>query len=354
MPTPPLHEALLYQKQKENKVTCCLCARRCLISEGATGFCLVRKNVGGTLYSLNYGKAVSACVDPIGKKPLSHFNPGALVMSVAAAGCNFRCQFCDNWMISQEKEISGKNFPPADVVKTAREKNCQGISYTYTEPTIYMEYARDTAELAHQVGFFNTFVTNGYMTPEAVKTIAPYLDAATVDFKAGGDPDFYKSVSAVPNVSAIYDALKELKLDGVHIEITNLVIPKVGDSLEGIRAMAKWIKNYLGKDTPFHLLRFHPDYKMTTVPATPVETLEKAYMASKEAGLNYTYLGNVPGHPAENTYCPNCNEPVIKRYSYEITRWNLTKDMRCPVCGHNIPIKGRLHPKGSTFPYALI
>jgi len=257
-------------------------------------------------------------------------------------------------MISQEKEISGKNFPPADVVKTAREKNCQGISYTYTEPTIYMEYARDTAELAHQVGFFNTFVTNGYMTPEAVKTIAPYLDAATVDFKAGGDPDFYKSVSAVPNVSAIYDALKELKLDGVHIEITNLVIPKVGDSIEGISAMAKWIKNYLGKDTPFHLLRFHPDYKMTTVPATPVETLEKAYMASKEAGLNYTYLGNVPGHPAENTYCPNCNEPVIKRYSYEITRWNLTKDMRCPVCGHNIPIKGRLHPKGSAFPYAII
>jgi len=354
MSAPSLHEALLYEKQKENKVNCCLCARRCLISDGSTGFCLVRKNVGGKLFSLNYGKAVSACVDPISKKPLSHFNPGALVMSIAAAGCNFRCQFCDNWMISQDKEISGKNFPPADVVKTAREKNCQGISYTYTEPTIYMEYAHDTAELAHQVGLFNTFVTNGYMTPEAVKTIAPFLDAATVDFKAGGDPDFYKSVSAVPNVSAIYDSLKELKLDGVHIEVTNLVIPKVGDSIERIREMAKWIKNYLGKDTPFHLLRFHPDYKMTTVPATPIETLEKAYMTSKEAGLNYTYLGNVPGHPAENTYCPNCNEPVIKRYSYEITRWNLTKDMRCPVCGHNIPIKGRLHPKGAASPYAII
>ena len=348
-----LHQAILFERQPENKVKCNLCARRCLISDGASGFCLVRKNQGGTLYTLNYGKAVSACVDPISKKPLSHFNPGAQVMSVAAAGCNFRCQFCDNWMISQEKEVAGTNFPPANIVKMAREKNCQGIAYTYTEPTIYMEYACDTAELAHQVGFFNTFVTNGYMTPEAVKAVAPYLDAATVDFKAGGDPDFYKSVSAVPNVAAIYEALKELKVQGIHIEITNLVIPKIGDDMDRLRGMAKWIKDYLGKDTPFHLLRFHPDYKMTTVPATPVQTLEQAYMTCKEVGLNYAYLGNVPGHPAENTYCPNCNEAVVKRYSFEITRWNLTKDMRCPVCGTTIPIKGKLHVVGSKFPYAL-
>ncbi|MCW4010949.1 MAG: AmmeMemoRadiSam system radical SAM enzyme [Candidatus Bathyarchaeota archaeon] len=348
-----LHEAILYSKEKDLKVKCSLCARRCLIADGATGFCLVRKNQGGTLFTLNYGKAVSACVDPISKKPLAHFNPGALVMSVAAAGCNFRCQFCDNWMISQEKEVTGKNFPPADIVKAARDRNCQGIAYTYTEPTIYMEYARDTAEIAHKVGFFNTFVTNGYMTPEAVKAIAPFLDAATVDFKAGGDPNFYKSFSAVPDVEPIYEALKELKLQGVHIEITNLVIPKVGEDMERIRQMATWIKEYLGKDTPFHLLRFHPDYKMTTVPATSVQTLEHAYMTCKNVGLNYAYIGNVPGHPAENTYCPNCNEPVIKRYSFEITRWNLTKDMRCPVCGHNIPIKGRLHVTGAKFPYAL-
>ncbi len=348
-----LHEALLYEKQEDNKVKCLLCARRCLISDGAKGFCLVRKNEGGTLFSLNYGKVVSACIDPISKKPLSHFHPGALVMSIAATGCNFCCQFCDNWMISQEKEISGKNFPPEDVVKLARERNCQGISYTYTEPTIYMEYALDTAKIAHQTGLFNTFVTNGYMTPEAVRLIAPFLDAATVDFKAGGDPNFYKTFSAVPKVSPIYDALKELKLHGVHIEITNLVIPKIGDDIGKIKDMATWIKDYLGRDTPFHLLRFHPDYKMTTTPATPVETLEHAYMTCKDVGLNYVYLGNVPGHPSENTYCPNCNETVIKRYSFEITRWNLTKDMRCPVCGQYIPIKGKLHPKGSTFPYAL-
>ena len=348
-----LHEAMFYTKQENNKVNCYLCARRCQISDGSTGFCLVRKNESGTLYSLNFGKAVSAAVDPISKKPLSHFNPGALVMSVAAAGCNFRCQFCDNWMISQDKEVAGRNFPPGDILKAAREKNCQGISYTYTEPTIYMEYAYETARIAHQVSFFNTFVTNGYMTQEAVKTIAPYLDAATVDFKGGADPGFYKSVMSVPNVEPIYETLKELKLNGVHLEITNLVVPKIGDSLDRIKAMAVWIKDYLGKDTPFHLLRFHPDYKMTTTPATSMETMEKAYMTCREVGLSYTYIGNTPGHPAENTYCPNCNELLIKRYSFEITKWNLTKDMHCPVCNTGIPIKGRLHPSGAPFPYAL-
>jgi pyruvate formate lyase activating enzyme len=256
-------------------------------------------------------------------------------------------------MISQDREVAGNAFPPAEIVKTARERNCQGISYTYTEPTIFMEYAYETAKLARQVGFFNTFVTNGYMTSEAVKTVAPYLDAATVDFKGGGDPDFYKSFSAVPSVKPIYESLIELKRNGVHIEITNLVVPKIGDSLERIKEMATWIREVLGKETPFHLLRFHPDYKMTTIPATSVETMEQAYMTAKEAGLNYTYLGNVPGHPAESTYCPNCNELVIKRYSFEVTRWNLTKDMRCPVCGQAIPIKGKLHPTGASFPYAL-
>jgi pyruvate formate lyase activating enzyme len=313
----------------------------------------VRKNEGGTLYSLVYGKAISACVDPIEKKPLSHFNPGALVMSIATMGCNFRCQFCDNWMISQEKKIAGNDFPPAEVVKTSMNNNCQGISYTYTEPIIFMEYAYDTAKLAKQVGFFNTFVTNGYMTPEAVKTIAPYLDAATVDFKGGADPEFYKTVSAVPSVEPIFEALKEMKRNDIHIEITNLVVPKTGESIEKIQELATWIKDALGKDTPFHILRFHPDYQMTTIPSTPIETLETAYMAAKNAGLRYAYIGNVPGHPCESTYCANCNELVIKRYSFEIARWNLTKDMRCPVCGTDIPIKGKLHASGRSYPYAL-
>jgi len=274
-------------------------------------------------------------------------------MSIATVGCNFRCQFCDNWMIRQGKEMAGHNFPPDEVVKSARDNGCVGISYTYTEPTVFFEYAYDTAMLARQVGFFNTFVTNGYMTPEAVKTIAPYLDAATVDFKGGGDPDFYKSFSSVPSVEPIFEALKEMRRNGIHIEITNLVVPKTGDSVERVKQLATWIRDAIGKDTPFHLLRFHPDYQLTTTTATPVEMLEKTYVAAKDAGLNYVYIGNVPGHPCENTYCPSCNELVIKRYSFEITKWNLTKDMRCPVCGHEIPIKGKLHASGYSYPYAL-
>jgi pyruvate formate lyase activating enzyme len=348
-----MREAMLYERLEGNKVKCNLCGRRCIIKDGATGFCLVRKNEGGVLYSLVYGKAISACVDPIEKKPLSHFNPGASVMSIATVGCNFRCRFCDNWMISQEKQISGRNFPPEDVVKATRDNGCQGISYTYTEPTIFFEYAYETAKLAHQVGFFNTFVTNGYMTPEAVKTIAPYLDAATVDFKGGGDPDFYKSFSSVPSVEPIFECLKEMKRQGIHIEITNLVVPKIGDSIDQIVKLATWIKETLGEDTPFHLLRFHPDYKLTDISSTPIQTLEKAYAAAKSVGLNFVYIGNVPGHPAENTYCPSCNELLIKRFSFEIVKWNLTKDMRCPVCGREIPIKGKLHPSGYAYPYAL-
>ncbi|MGA2767144.1 MAG: AmmeMemoRadiSam system radical SAM enzyme [Candidatus Bathyarchaeia archaeon] len=348
-----LHEAMLYEKLQDRKVNCHLCARKCLINDGGTGFCLVRKNEGGTLFSLNYAKAISAAIDPIEKKPLAHFNPGALVMSIATVGCNFRCQFCDNWMISQEKKISGKHFPPEDVIKAARDNGCEGISYTYTEPTIFFEYAYDTAKLARQVGFFNTFVTNGYMTPEAVKTIAPYLDAATVDFKGGADPEFYKTFSSVPSVAPIFEALKEMRRNNIHIEITNLIVPKSGDSIERIKELAVWVRDGIGKDTPFHLLRFHPDYQVTTIPATPIETLEKAYVAAKDASLNYVYIGNVPGHPCENTYCPNCNETLIKRYNFVITRWNLTKDMRCPVCGHEIPIKGKLHASGQSYPYAL-
>jgi len=348
-----VHEAMLYEKKENKRVQCKLCGRRCLINDGASGFCLVRKNINGVLTSLVYGKAVSAAVDPIGKKPLSHFHPGALVMSIAAAGCNFRCKFCDNWMISQDQKIPGKNFPPDKVVKAARERNCFGISYTYTEPTVFFEYAYDIAKLSHQVGFFNTFVTNGYLTPEAVKTIAPVLDAVTVDFKGGGDPGFYKHYASVPTVEPIYEALKEFRRNGVHIEITNLVIPKIGDSMDRIKEMAKWIKEILGKDTPFHLLRFHPDYKMTTTPGTTVEIMEKAYMTARNVGLNYVYIGNIPGHPAENTFCPQCNELLIKRYSFEITKWNLTKDMLCPVCSHKIPIIGNLHQTGARFPYAL-
>lgn len=348
-----LHEAMLYEKLEHNKTKCHLCARHCLIGEGRTGFCLVRKNEEGKLYSLNYGRAISACIDPVEKKPLSHFNPGALVLSIATVGCNFRCRFCDNWMISQVKEVSGRVFPPKNVVLATRDNGCVGISYTYTEPTIFYEYAYDTAKLARQVGFFNTIVTNGYITQEAIKTISPYLDAATVDFKGGADPAFYRAFSEVPSVEPIFEALKEMKRNNIHVEITDLVVPKSGDSIERINQLAVWIRDAIGKDTPFHLLRFHSDYKLTTVATTPIETLEKAYVAAKDAGLSFVYIENVPGHPCENTYCPNCSEVLIKRHNFTITRWTLTKDMRCPVCGRQIPIKGKLHKSEHSYPYTL-
>ena len=349
-----LKEAMLYEQLPEKKVKCNLCSRRCTIPEGKVGFCLVRKNDGGTLHSLVYGKACSAQIDPINKKPLSHFCPGSMVMSIATVGCNFRCKFCDNWVISQEKDIKGYDLPPEKVVEAAKENGCQGISYTYTEPTIFFEYAYDTAKIAHDHGLFNTFVTNGYMTPEAVQTIAPFLDAATVDFKGGGDPDFYREFSAVPSVKPIYEALKEMKKQGIHLEITNLVIPRMGDSMERIRELALWIKDNLGEDTPFHLLRFHPNYGLTEAPATPIKTLEQAYETAREIGLNYVYIGNVPGHRYENTYCPNCKALIIKRFSFEIVKWHLTKDMKCPECGRAIAIKGQFHPGGLAYPYAVI
>ncbi len=314
----------------------------------------MRKNEKGKLYSLVYGKICSACVDPITKKPLSHFHPGSLVMSIATVGCNFRCRFCDNWSISQEKKIKGYDLPPEKVVEATKENGCQGISYTYTEPTIFFEYAFDTARLAHKQGFFNTFVTNGYMTPEAVQLVAPVLDAATVDFKGGGDPKFYKKFSAVPSVEPIYDSLMEMKKHRIHIEITNLVIPKIGDSMERIRELAMWIRDNLGKDTPFHLLRFHPNYQVTDIPSTSLKTLEQACEVASEVGLNYVYMGNVPGHRYENTYCPNCQELLIKRFGFEIEKWRLSKDMRCPACGYNIAIKGQFHTSGFSYPYALI
>ena len=345
---------MLYERLPGNRVRCNLCGRRCLIPEGGYGFCRVRKNQSGKLYSLNYAKACAAHADPIGKKPLVHFHPGALVMSIATVGCNFRCRFCDNWSISQETDIRGTYFPPETVVKAAQEHECQGISYTYTEPTVFFEYAYDTAVLAHKQGLFNTFVTNGYMTPEAVRTIAPYLDAATVDFKGGGDPEFYKRFSSVPSVNPIYESLKEMKRQNIHVEVTNLIVPKIGDSMDGIVELATWIRENLGADTPFHLLRFHPDYKLNNISSTEIRTLEEAYEAATESGLNYVYLGNVPGHRYENTYCPECGERLIERYGFSIVKWRLTEDMKCPSCGKKIPIVGKFHKEGFSFPYSLL
>ncbi len=334
---------MLYERLAERKVKCNLCSRRCIIPESTVGFCKVRKNVQGTLESLVYARACAANVDPIEKKPLWHFHPGSLVMSVATIGCNFRCKFCQNWEISQEGNISGENLQPEKVVELAKQQSCSGISYTYTEPTIFFEYAYDTARLSHQKGLFNTFVTNGYMTSEAVKTISPFLEAATIDFKGSGDKDFYREFSSVPSVEPIYERLQEIKRHNIHIEITNLVIPRIGDSMERLRELAGWIKTNLGEDTPLHLLAFRPEYKVTNLPSTPVKTIEEACQVAHEEGLNYVYAGNVPGHKLENTYCPKCGMLVIERLGLSILGWNLTPDNKCVKCGFLIPIKGSYH-----------
>jgi pyruvate formate lyase activating enzyme len=287
-----------------------------------------------------YARACAANVDPIEKKPLWHFYPGSLVMSIATIGCNFRCKFCQNWEISQEGEISGETLSPEDVVRLARRQNCAGISYTYTEPTIFFEYAYDTANLARREGLFNTFVTNGYMTPEAVKTIAPFLDAATVDFKAAGDKDFYREFSSVPFVEPVYQCLQEMKQWNIHLEITNLVVPAIGDSIERIRELAGWIKTNLGEDTPLHLLAFRPEYKVTNLSPTPSKTIEHACLAAHKEGLHYVYAGNIPGHRFENTYCPKCGSLIIERLGFDIVRWNLSAENKCLKCGIGVPLRG--------------
>ncbi len=338
-----LIEAKHWVALAENKVKCNLCHRRCIISEGATGVCGVRKNINGKLYTLVYGKLTSANIDPIEKKPLFHFNPGAGVLSISTVGCNFMCKFCCNWVISQMKDIVGRSTTPDEVVNWAIKYGANGISYTYNEPTIFYEFMLDTAKIAKKHGLFNTMVTNGYMTPEALEELAPYMDAATVDFKGSGNIDFYRKFMGVPDPTPIYETLIEMKKLGIFIEITNLIVPEVGDSIEDLRKLVKWIIENLGDEIPFHVLRFHPDYQMTEYPPTPVPTLEKAAKVALEEGLKYVYIGNVPGHKLEHTYCPECKTVLVKRFGFDILEWNLTENMTCPKCGYRVNIKGRRH-----------
>ncbi|MFH0748928.1 MAG: AmmeMemoRadiSam system radical SAM enzyme [Candidatus Bathyarchaeota archaeon] len=332
---------MLYEHLPENKVQCNLCGRRCVILDGNLGVCSARKNEKGTLLSLSYSRACSVSVDPIEKKPLFHFHPGSHVLSVASPFCNFFCRFCCNWGISQQRSLlQTQDMPPKAVVDAAKRLHCDGISYTYTEPTTFFEWAFESAKLAHENSLFNTFVTNGYLTPEAVDTISPYLDAATVDFKGAGDPNFYREIMRVPSVKPIYECLKAMKKHDIHIEITNLIVPKYGDSEQRIRELACWINDNLGAATPLHLLRFYPNADLVDVEETSVTAVEQAQKIAVEHGLKYVYAGNIPGHDGENTYCPNCNQLLIERYGFSIQKWNLPESMTCPQCGTQIAIEG--------------
>ncbi|PJC00607.1 AmmeMemoRadiSam system radical SAM enzyme [bacterium (Candidatus Moisslbacteria) CG_4_9_14_0_8_um_filter_36_20] len=326
-----MKEAMFYEKLKDKKVHCRLCAFNCVISDGEVGRCRVRKDIDGKLYSLVYDKVSTIVVNPIEKKPLYHFFPGSSCLSLSTVGCNWRCKFCCNWEISSAGEIEGEKKTPEEIVKMAIENGCQGLSFTFTEPTIFYELSYETAKIAHKKGLYNTWVSNGYTNKEPIRKIAPYLDAVTIDFKGSGEEKFLKEFSDVPSNKPIYEALKEYKKVGVHIEITDLIVPQIGDSMEELKKLVKWIRENLGEETPFHILKFFPTYLVRDLPMTPIETLEKAYEIAKSEGLKYVYLGNLEGEK-NNTYCPKCGKLLIVRAMME-TLENKIKKSKCPFCG---------------------
>ncbi|MCL5680259.1 MAG: AmmeMemoRadiSam system radical SAM enzyme [Candidatus Marsarchaeota archaeon] len=339
-----IKEALLWEKS-DGKVRCNACARRCIIPEGGHGFCYVRRNIGGKLFLANYGVLDAIQIDPIEKKPFNHFMIGTSVLGVGTSSCNFGCMFCQNHNISKENEIEGVYVGPAELVALAKENGAEGIAFTYNEPTIFIEYALDVAKEAHAKGMYTVFVSNGYMTREAIELMKGSIDAVVVDFKGNAERVFTNKYMAVYSPEPIKDALVALKEAGIHIEITDLVIPHVGDSETACRNLCDWVVKTLGPDIPTHFTSFHPDYKMTGIESTPIRTLEKHYKIAKDAGMNYVYVGNVPGNRNESTYCPECRNLLIGRHGFEITECNLTADKKCTECGYAINIFGLIPKK---------
>ena len=316
-----LKQAVLWEQAQGNKVQCFLCAHRCLIAEGKVGICAVRRNSAGILYSLNYDKVVSANPDPIEKKPLFHFQPGSKSFSIATMGCNFRCGFCQNWQISQAVvetgEFEGEAISPEQIVNAAIQSGCKSISYTYTEPTIFMELAADCARLAKQHGLKNIFVSNGYQTREAIDFAAEWLDAINVDLKAFSE-EYYRRLCKAklqPVLNTIeYIAKHTRYMDGND----NAAVPDENDSDEELKRLADFLVTKAGPDFPWHISRFYPQYKYTDSQPTPPKSLQRAYEIGKQAGLRYVYLGNVPGSKQENTYCCKCGHTLIERIGYNV------------------------------------
>jgi len=359
------HEALFYHSEDDKKVSCCLCPHRCVIADGKLGYCGVRKNIDGKLYSMIYGRISSACADAIEKKPLYHFHPGSYTFSIGSLGCNMRCSHCQNWQIAHSRADNGGRdtsyISPEELVNLSLKNKCSGISWTYNEPTIWIEYAIDGARLAKKKGQYTVFVTNGYIEPEALDAIGPYLDAYRVDIK-GFDSNrqhdvleadievsaelqdsrhcFYRDVANVKSVRPILDAAIRAKSKwDMHVEIITNVVPGYNDDIEELHEIAGWIVQNLGDETPWHISRFHPYLDLSHVPSTPISTLETARKIGVEEGLKYVYTGNVPGHKWENTYCHSCGEMLIERVGFGVKTFEI-KDGMCTKCGANIPIVG--------------
>jgi pyruvate formate lyase activating enzyme len=336
---PGLREAILYEPGPRGRLVCNLCAHRCKIGAGKAGICGVRENRGGKLYTLVYGLVIAGHVDPIEKKPLFHFAPGSTSMSIATPGCNFHCSFCQNWTISQATKGAGvvlrassEAISPGELVKLSKRQGCASISYTYTEPTIFFEYALETAELASANGLKNVFVTNGYMTPEALDAIHPHLHAANVDLKAFRDRTYRRLIGG--KLEPVLESIRKMKAQGVWLEVTTLVVPTVNDSDGELRDIAQFIKS-VGPEIPWHISAFFPNHKLMNLPSTPVETLVRAMEIGKESGLRYVYAGNVPGHEGEHTLCYSCGTPLIKRFGFQVLE-NRTTNGACHKCGAQI------------------
>lgn len=338
-------EAYLYDPLEDKKVRCNLCSHTCVIKPGRRGICGVRENRDGVLETLVYGRLIARHVDPIEKKPIYHLLPGSRSYSIATVGCNFKCRFCQNADIAQmpndrEGAIMGSTCAPETVVADAVAQDCKSIAYTYTEPTIFFEFAYETAKLAHSKGLKNVFVTNGYMRPEALDMISPYLDAANVDLKAFTD-EFYKRQCSA-GLEPVKNTLRKMKALGILVEVTTLLIPGLNDDPGELAGLTAFIVEALGPQTPWHISRFHPTYRLTDRSVTPVRSLRRAYDIGKSAGLHHIYLGNVPGEGGESTYCHQCDSLLVERIGFHVRR-NLVEAGCCPQCGaavHGIGMSG--------------
>jgi len=330
-------EARFWKPIGDKKIQCQLCPHNCKINDDKTGICGVRKNENGKLYTLIYASCSSIAADPIEKKPLYHFHPGTNALSLGTVGCNFKCDHCQNYSISTATPdyFNIRDIPPEEAVKLAKENGCQGIAWTYNEPTIWHEYSYDSAKLAKKAGLYTCYVSNGYINKEPLEELSPYLDAINVDVKAFHD-DFYKKICKA-RLTPVIETCEYAKKLGLHLEVTYLVIPGYNDSVDEIKQFCNWVVEKLGSDTPVHFSRFHPDYKMTNVPMTPLDTLLKAYNIAKETGVLYPYLGNVPHGDYDNTLCPKCGYTLIERYGYSISI-NGIKDGKCIKCGQTVPV----------------